>query len=171
MENLRSHPSRNTRPVVTQTQNNTTLWIGHLSSDPTDHFAGQTFQCPSEGVLDNIQVFSSAVQNPGEMLLTLHEFDPATKTWGPSLANSSLELRRGDDSRWVRFELQPVFLRRDITYGFQLHASDAFIGLGEAATVTQYPFTFGQEWKGDSQDREGHYFRYFSLAFKVELCA
>jgi hypothetical protein len=174
METMKhNNPGRNisTRPLVTQTQNNTTLWIGHLRSDPTDHFAGQTFECPSGGFLNNIQVYSSAVQNPGEMLLTLHEFDPTTKTWGPAMANSSLTLERGDDSRWVRFELQPVELRRNTTYGFRLHTNDGMIGLGEAATVNKHPFTFGHEWKGDSKNEKGQFFTYFSLAFKVELCA
>ncbi|MEI9807647.1 MAG: hypothetical protein WDO16_07060 [Bacteroidota bacterium] len=46
------------RPVLSQAQNNTTLWIGHLKTDPTDHFAGQTFRCPDAGQLDNIQLYS-----------------------------------------------------------------------------------------------------------------
>ena len=162
-----SHP----RPVLTQTENNTTLWIGHLQSDPTDHFAGQTFKCPAEGLLNNIQVYSSAVQNPGELLMTLHEFDSTTKTWGPAIADSTLTLHKGDDARWVRFELQPVPLRKDITYGFRLQTKNAMIAIGEAASGTKRPFTFGHEWNGDSENLIGHFFTYFSLAFKVELCA
>lgn len=73
------------RPVLTQPQTNTTLWIGHLQTELTDHFGGQTFRCPSEGILDNIQLYSSAVQYPGEISLTLHEFDNNTKSWGPAL--------------------------------------------------------------------------------------
>ena len=86
MESLK--PNSRRRPVITQDQNNTTLWIGHLLNDPTDHFAGQTFTCPSEGTLDNIQVYSAAVQSPGDVELTLHEFDPAAKTWGNSIGHS-----------------------------------------------------------------------------------
>jgi hypothetical protein len=164
------HASR-PRPVLTQTQNNTTLWIGHLQTDPTDHFAGQTFKCPSEGLLNNIQVYSSAVQLPGEMSLTLHEFDTNTKTWGPSVGNSTLLLERGDDAKWIRFELQPVPLRKDVTYGFRLQTNNALIGIGEAASGTKEPFTFGHEWSGDSKNMKGHFFTYFSLAFKIELCA
>ena len=69
-----SHP----HPVLSQAQNNTTLWIGHLQTDPTDHFAGQTFNCPAEGQLDNIQLYSAAVQHGGDVVLTLHEFDTGT---------------------------------------------------------------------------------------------
>jgi len=159
------------RPVITQTQNNTTLWIGHLLSDPNDHFGGQTFKCPAEGTLDNIQVYSSAVQNPGEVMLTLHEFDPVSKTWGPAIGNSALSLQRGDDARWIRFALPSVYLHRDTTYGFRLEAHDALVALGEAASGTNQPFTFGHEWNGDSRNEKGHYFTYFSLAFKVEMCA
>jgi hypothetical protein len=159
------------RPLLTQTQNNTTLWIGHLQTDPTDHFAGQTFKSPSDGLLDNIQVYSSAVQQPGEISLTLHEFDNKTKTWGSSIGSSAMELQRGDDAKWIRFKLQPVTLHRDAVYGFRLQTSNALIGIGEAATGTKHPFTFGHEWSGDSKNMQGHFFTYFSLAFKVELCA
>jgi hypothetical protein len=162
-----SHP----RPVLTQAKNNTTLWIGHLHSDPTDHFAGQTFRCPSDGMLDNIQVYSSAVHLPGEMSLTLHEFDNETKQWGPSIGNSTLKLERGDDAKWIRFALHPVNLKKDATYGFRLNANNALVALGEAASDTSNPFTFGHEWNADSSDKEGHFYTYFSLAFKVELCA
>jgi hypothetical protein len=75
--------SNRSRPLITQIQNNTTLWIGHLQTDPTDHFAGQTFRCPLSGDLDNIQIFSSAVQNPGQLTLSVHLFDPENRCWGP----------------------------------------------------------------------------------------
>jgi hypothetical protein len=159
------------QPVLTQTQNNTTLWIGHLLDDPNDHFAGQTFKCPSDGLLDNIQIYSSAVQKPGEMSLTLHEFDNRTKTWGSSIGNSTIGLQRGDDAKWIRFELQPVPLRKDSVYGFRLQTSNALIGIGEAATGTKDPFTFGHEWSGDSKNMQGHFYTYFSLAFKIVLRA
>src|SRR5688572_17139200 len=149
-----SHP----RPVITQAENNTTLWIGHLQSDPTDHFAGQTFTCPSAGKLDNIQVYSSAVQIPGDVTMTLHEFDPRNKTWGPSIGTSTQSIQKGDDAKWIRFGLPPVPIYKDGTYGFRLKAAQGLIGIGEAATGTQKPFTFGHEWNGDSQDHKGHYF-------------
>jgi hypothetical protein len=162
-----SHP----RPFLTQAENNTTLWIGHLQTDPTDHFAGQTFKCPVEGKLDNIQVFASSIHLPGEISLTLHEFDTTTKTWGAAIGQSSLLLQKGDDARWIRFAPEPVLLRKDISYGFRLQTSNALIGIGEAASGTRHPFTFGHEWNGDSKDVEGRFFTYFSLAFKIELCA
>lgn len=165
--NLANRP----RPVLTQAENNTTLWIGHLQADPTDHFAGQTFKCPSEGLLNNIQVYSAAVSQPGELALTLHEFDPESKTWGPSMGNSTLTLDHNDESRWIRFELQPVALKKDATYGFRLYTSNAMVGIGEAASGNQSPFPYGYEWSADSIDQKGHFFSYFSLAFKVEMCA
>ena len=169
METLKK--SSHTRPVITQAQNNTTLWIGHLETDPTDHFAGQTFNCPAEGKLDNIQLYSSTVQHGGEIELTLHEFDPKTKHWGPSIGSSSVTIQLGDNAKWIRFELPAVQLRKDVTYGFRVHAKKAMVALGEAATGTKQPFTFGHEWSGDSTNERGHYYSYFSLAFKVELCA
>ena len=158
------------RPLISQDQHNTTLWIGHLRSDPMDHFAGQTFTCPSAGMLDNIQVYSSEVHYPGKVELSLHEFDQAGRSWGPALANSTLDVERNDHEKWIRFKLPSVELRPGTTYGFRLNTPDAMIGLGEAATGMQNPFK-GQEWNADSSNKSGHYFSYFSLSFRVELLA
>jgi hypothetical protein len=162
-----SHPN----PVLTQAKTNSTLWVGHLQSDPNDHFAGQTFNCPSEGNMDNIQLYSSAVHNGGEVLLTLHEFDTRSKNWGPPIGSSRLEVQKNDHAKWLRFELPPVQLHKGISYGFRVQTNNALVGLGEAATGNHNPFTFGHEWSGDSRNQQGHYYSYFSLAFKVELCA
>ena len=163
--------SSHAQPVITQAENNTTLWIGHLHTDPMDHFAGQTFKCPSGGLLNNIQLYSAAVHHPGDLQLTLHVFDSETKSWGQAIGNSTLSIEKNDNAKWIRFELQPVELKKDVTYGFRLHSNDALIGIGQAASGARKPFTFGHEWSGDSKNQQGHYFTYFSLAFKVELCA
>jgi hypothetical protein len=160
-----------TRPLLTQTKNNTTLWIGHLRTDPTDHFAGQTFLCTADGKLDNIQVFADAVQLPGEMTLDLHEFNAQTKNWGSSLCSAKINVDKNDQSKWIRFDLPGIYLKDGNSYGFRLHASNALVAIGEAASHSKSPFGFGQEWKGDSADRKGHFYTYFSLMFKVELCA
>jgi hypothetical protein len=157
-------------PVLSQAQNNTTQWIGHLQTESTDRYAGQTFTCPSEGILDNIQLYASAVQNAGEVVLTVHEFDNNSKNWGPALGSSTLEVQKKDNSKWISFGLPPVQLRNGTTYGFRLQTNNAMIGFGEAATGTKQPFTFGHEWNGDSKNQKGNYYSYFSLAFKVELC-
>jgi hypothetical protein len=158
-------------PVLSQTQNNTTLWIGRLDTDPNDHFAGQTFKCPADGLVNNIQVYSSTVHQPGDMALTLHEFDAGPRIWGPSIGEASMFLQKGDDARWVRFYLQPVSLNKDGMYGFRLQSDNALIGIGEAASHARLPFTFGHEWNADSKNEKGHYYSYFSLAFKIEMCA
>lgn len=166
-----SHQSPGANPVLTQTENNTTLWIGHLQSDTTDHFAGQTFACPADGLLNNIQVYSSAVSVPCDLTLTVHEFDENTRTWGQSIGESVLTLEKNDHGRWLRFALQPVTLRKDANYGFRLHSNNAMIGLGEAAHHSKKPFSFGHAWNGTSKNIRGYFFDFFSLAFKVELCA
>ncbi|MBC7875007.1 MAG: hypothetical protein H7Y01_13475 [Ferruginibacter sp.] len=172
MQKTNSDNYRNSsHPVLSQTKNNTTLWIGHLSTDPNDHFAGQTFTCPADGLVNNIQVYSSTVNRPGDVALTLHEFDPISRSWGPAIGDATLFLQKGDDARWVRFYLQPVSLKKEVTYGFRLQTSNALVGIGEAANPSQQPFTFGHEWNGNSTNEKGYYLSYFSLAFKVELCA
>lgn len=159
------------KPVLTQTKNNTTLWIGHLKSDPNDHLAGQTFLCPSDGLLHNIQVYSSMVNEPGEVTLSLHEFEPVSNTWGSAIGQSSLSLQKEDEAQWLRFTLEPVQLQKGATYAFKLQASNAFVGLGEAVSDAKKPFSFGQAWNADTKNLKGHFMRYFSMAFKVELCA
>jgi hypothetical protein len=162
---------QSSHPILSQTKNNTTLWIGHLKTDPNDHYAGQTFTCPADGLVDNIQVYSASVHLPGDVALSLHEFDVDTKTWGPAIGNTTIFLEKGDDARWINFNLPPVSLKKEATYGFRLHTDNGLIGLGEAASHSKQPFTFGQAWKGDSTNEKGHFYRYFSLAFKVDLCA
>jgi hypothetical protein len=76
-----------------------------------------------------------------------------------------------DVSKWVRFELEPVALQKDSTYGFRLQTNDAYIGIGEAASKAHTPFLFGCAWNSNTQHEKGRFFQYFSLAFKVELCA
>ena len=163
--------SSHSRPVISQAQNNTTLWIGHLRPHTHDHLAGQTFICPSEGLVNNIQVFASAVTQPGEVALTLHEFDSSSRSWGNAIGNSIRQVDRNDDTHWIRFELDPIELKKDATYGFRLQTNDGIIGIGEAATGNRHPFTFGHAWNGHSTSDKGDFFSYFSLALKVELCA
>lgn len=165
---MKTTPSR---PVLSQTENNTTLWIGHLAHDTNDRLAGQTFSCPAEGRLNNIQVFSAAVTQPGEVELTLHLFDPVTHEWGEPIGKSSLTIDRNDESRWLRFELDPVSLEKNAHYAFRLQTEKGIIGFGEAASHAHKPFTFGQEWSRDALNSGERFFSYFSLAFKVELCA
>lgn len=162
---------RSSRPILSQTENNTTLWIGHLTNDANDRLAGQTFSCPSDGILNNIQVYSSAVTQPGEVLLTLHEFDPASKTWGPAVSQGTLAIERNDVSRWLRFELEPMQLQKNSHYGFRLQTEHGIIGIGEAISHAHKPFPFGQAWSSDTGRKGERFFSYFSLAFKVELCA
>lgn len=169
METQRNN--RHLRPVLSQIQNNATLWVGHFQAELNDHLAGQTFTCPGEGVLDNIQVYATAVHQPGDVALTLHEFDPANQSWGPAIRQSHKAIHLGDDASWLRFEVDPLDLEQDKTYGFRIQTNDAFIGLGEAASKSQQPFTFGCAWNSDTINKIGNFFRYFSLTFKVEMCA
>ncbi len=159
------------KPLISQAERNTNLWIGHLQNDPQDHLAGQTFTCPTSGLINNIQVYTAAVHSPGSLELTLHEFDSDSRKWGAVICQSAIELERNDEKRWIRFELPAVPLQGGMSYGFQLSAPNAMVALGEAATGTHHPFTFGHEWNGNSPQHTGVFYSYFSLAFKVEMCA
>lgn len=162
--------SRSSRPLLSQTFNNTTLWVGHLKQDPNDHLAGQTFACTADGLLNNIQVYSSAVTQEGELELSLHEFDPHTKAWGPAIAGSRVNVEKKDAAQWVSFPLDHLPLIKGKEYAFRLKTDNGFIGIGEAASNAHHPFPFGQAWSSEATG-PGRFYKYFSLAFKVELCA
>ena len=158
-------------PALEQLHRNTCRWIGHINSGPADHFAGQTFQCPEDGSLKKIQVYSIAVWHPGKMILTLHEFDKQRKNWGNVLSSAEIRVNENDAENWLQFPLQAVQLHKDNTYGFTLKSPDTLVAIGEAAWPSKYPFEYGIEWSINNIENKDHYYRYFSLAFKVELRA
>jgi hypothetical protein len=169
METL--YNSSKPQTILTQTENNTTLWIGHLQNDPNDHFGGQTFSCPAEGILDNIQLYADAVSYPGEVNLSFHELNKNGQSWGPSIARSTLYVGQSDSQNWIRFTMPSIPLKKTALYGFRLQTDKAMVGLGEAAHDTNHPFSFGREWNGSSANELGDFYSYFSLAFKVEMRA
>src|SRR6218665_1797831 len=132
--------SASSRPVLSQAKNNTTLWIGHLKTDPVDHMGGQTFTCPEEGMVDNIQLYAASVQYPGDIHLSLHEFDKESKIWGPVIAESNLLVQKTDQQQWIRFNLPALQLKKTGSYAFRVQTDNAMIGLGEAVCGNQCPF-------------------------------
>jgi hypothetical protein len=157
-------------PALEQLHRNTCLWIGRMNSGP-DHLAGQTFNCPEDGSLNKIEVYSVAVSHPGKIVLTLHKFDKQTRTWGEVLSTSEITVDERDQESWMQFPLQAVLVRKDNTYGFRINSPDTLIALGEAAWPNKYPFEYGIEWNANNIENRDHYYRYFSLAFKVEVRA
>lgn len=159
------------KPVLTQTASNTTLWVGHSQTDPADHYGGQTFVCPDQGQLDNIQLLATAVPVAGELLLTLHAFDAELRSWGPVLAQVSRVVDADDRNNWLSFSMPSIALEKGYCYGFRIQARKGLVALAEAACDNKHPFSFGQEWSADSLNQQGHYYSFFSLAFKVEMRA
>ncbi len=157
--------------VIEQVTNNTTSWIGHYS-DNNDVLCGQTFIAPAEGDLGAIEVFSSVVAKPGNVVMTLHNFDPQQKSWGPAIGSTSVELNKSFMNKWVPFFIPGMHLTKGNTYGFKLESSNAYLGVGEAAGVSSHPpYQNGQEWKFTDKNKAGKAYTYFSLAFKVGLRA
>jgi hypothetical protein len=159
------------RSILSQTKNNTTTWIGHLQNETLDHLSGQTFQCPDDGILNNIQVYASMIQRPGEVHLTLYEFDEKRKAWSYAIAGSSVSISMTDEGHWLTFSLPHSLLQKGKTYGFRLQSNNAMLGIGEWARGNHEPCSFGQEWNADSNNKEGVFFTWFSLAFKIEMVA
>src|SRR6187549_958181 len=94
-----------TRAIIEQVNHDATIWIGHSRSDNKEFLCGQTFVAPSEGELEGIEVFSSMVTNPGNMVMTLHNFDPEKRTWGPSLGSASVDLNNTNIEKWIKFHI------------------------------------------------------------------
>lgn len=163
-------PSQPSRPLVSQTNSEATLWVGHVQNDPNDHLAGQTFRSPDGGTIDTIQVLTSAITQGGELELTLFEFDESGHRWGNPLGSRRLTLEKKDSGKWISFSMDPVQLEKGTSYGFRLHTDNGLIGLGEAVSHAHRPFPFGEAWSSHMAGA-GHFYRYFSLAFKVELRA
>lgn len=158
--------------IVEQSTNNTTSWIGTYPGLSNNIAKGQTFIAPSEADVETIEVFSSMVTDPGEVLLTLHNFDPENKSWGPTIGSSSIGIKKSDAGKWLSFSLPRLHLAKGKTYGFKIQSTDSFIGIGEAAgSHQQPPYSSGQEWKFSGSNNQGDSFSYFSLAFKVGIRA
>ncbi len=161
-----------TRSSVEQITNNTTGWIGHHPRDNKDISRGQTFVASVEGDVETIQVYSNLVSQPGNVMMTVHNFDPQQNSWGPALGSVSVPFAKTDSGKWMTFNLPSLHLNKGKSYGFRLESHDSFIGVGEAAgSAKQPPFSTGQEWQFTNNNKSGDAYSYFSLAFKVGLRA
>lgn len=163
-----------TKSVVEQTANNTTSWIGHETNYNKDIIGGQTFTSPSEIDLEAIEVLTSVVAHPGNVLMTLHSFDAQLESWGPILGSVSVGFNQTDNGKWKSFNIAGLHLNKGQSYGFRLETLDsgAYIGVAEAAVCSQSPLAnTGREWQFTNNDAKGHSFSYFSLAFKVDAKA
>ena len=161
-----------THLAVQQSNHNATSFLGHRMGDHRETAMGQTFVASSDGVLENIEVFSSIVANPGQVIMTLHAFDPQSQSWGPALGSAAVAFSKSDNDKWVAFQIPGLRLTKGLSYGFRLQSHDSYVGVGEAAgSAGNPPYSFGKEWKFNAKDEKGDAFAYFSLAFKVGLKA
>jgi len=149
-----------------------TGWVGQLPGHTERIIRGQTFQSNEEGDLEQIEVFPMSISDTGKVIMTLHAFDPNTRSWGPVLSSSTVELTSSDCGRWISFRMPELHLEKGKYYGFKLSSRGACIGIGEAAGhEKQPPFNPGQEWEFSSDHDAGDCFSYFSLAYKVAIRA
>ncbi len=155
-----------------QVTNNTTGWIGHKPGQTDNVIKGQTFVATSEGELHLIEIFSSLVKEPGEVVLTLHDFDSAQNNWGATLGTASVNFTKSDNGKWMAFNIHGPHLNKGKSYGFLLESKNSCIGVGEAAGSHKHPpLNLGQEWEFVNGSKKGDAFTYFSLAFKVAISA
>ena len=161
-----------TKPAIQQPASNATTWIGNHKYDNKHTITGQTFTAPYDGDLESIEVFVSMVTTPGNVIMTLHSFDPESRSWGPVLGTATLPFSRDDNGKWKSFPLPGLRLNKGKTFGFRLDSPTCYIGVGESVGSILSPLMInGQEWKFTNTDQKGQSFSYFSLAFKVAVRA
>jgi hypothetical protein len=154
--------------MVEQVTNNTTGWIGHHPKENNDIVRGQTFTASTEADVNAIEVYSNIVSQPGNLMMTIHSFDPQHNSWGPTLGSASVDMKKTDSNKWIAFKIPSVHLDKGKSYGFRLESHDSYIGIGEAAGSAKHPpFAAGQEWQFTTNNKRGDAYTYFSLAFKV----
>lgn len=156
------------RSMVEQVTNNTTGWIGHHPRENKEIVKGQTFIAASEGEVNAIEVYSNIVTQPGNVMMTIHNFDPQQNTWGPALESANVDVKTTDSGKWIAFNIPSLHLDKGKSYGFRLESHDSYMGVGEAAgSAKNPPFNTGKEWQFTSNNKTGDAYAYFSLAFKV----
>ncbi|MFT3981134.1 MAG: hypothetical protein QM687_11735 [Ferruginibacter sp.] len=160
------------RSTVEQTNHNATSWIGHRHFDNKDVIAGQTFIAPSEADIEAIEVFPTVVTKPGKLQMTVYDFDEQKNQWGASLGTAIIDINRESNGKWVPFNLKGLHLNKGKSYGFKIESNDTYIGVGEAAgSAKQPPYDNGREWRFENNQPVPNSYRYFSLAFKIDVKA
>jgi hypothetical protein len=157
--------------LLPTSDSNSSSWVGHILTGGNDQYrlAGQTFRCPKDGWLNRIEIYTSAIQTPGLLELTLHAFDESRHRWEKQLASSSLFLPGNPADPWLSLELGPIRLSRDRYYGFRLQSRDALVAIGEKARTARQPVVDGQEWMASTENSEGNFFSYFNLVFRLGI--
>ncbi len=154
--------------IVEQITNNSTGWIGHHPNEDNDISRGQTFVASKDADVNSIEIYSNIVTQPGNVMMTIHSFDPQKDSWGPALETSSVDIKKTDTGKWIAFQIPTLHMDKGKSYGFLLESQDTYIGIGEAAgSAENPPFISGQEWQFTDKNQTRHSYSYFSLAFKV----
>ncbi len=163
--------SRSSYPAVEQLTNNATSWLGRRKADNKEIMMGQTFLAPAEGVLESIEVYSSIVANPGNVLMSVHRFDTEQQSWGPALGSAQVSVNQSFNNKWIAFQIPGLAISKGLTYGFLLESHDSYVGVGEAAgSAKNPPYASGKEWIFIDRNKS-HAYSYFNLAFKVGMRA
>ena len=165
------HPANSSRTLVSQLENNSTQWLGSLPLSKISFKVGQTFVTPSSALVDSVQICADAIQSNGLIELSFHEFNEASHTWGAELGKSSLQVARKAGDSWLNFDLGSIRLEKNKTYGFMLTSNDALVAISEVAWGHKDSKPSGEEWSIRSNEKEEHFFNYFSLVYKIGICA
>lgn len=164
--------SNHLHSVVEQADHNITGWMGHHPGKQQNICLGQTFKSASDANVSEIEIYADAVMYPGTIQLTLHQYDPETKIWGPELLKTSTKVTSEDTGEWLRFNFDNLHIQKGFSYGLKLASDDSYLGLGEVAgSAKNPPMIFGQEWLFSVSGETINVFNYFSLSFKVREAA
>ncbi len=160
-----------TKTLVSQLENNSSQWLGSLPLSQISFKVGQTFVTPASAMVDSVQICADAIQSNGVVELSFHEFNESAHSWGAELGKSSLQVARKAGDSWLKFDLGNISLEKHKTYGFILTSNDALIAISEVAWGQKDSKPTGEEWSIRSNEKEEHFFNYFSLVYRIGICA
>jgi hypothetical protein len=165
------HPVPSSKTLVSQLENNSSQWLGSLPLSQISFKVGQTFVTPASAMVDSVQICADAIQSNGVVELSFHEFNESAHSWGAELGKSSLQVARKAGDSWLKFDLGNIRLEKNKTYGFILTSNDALIAISEVAWGHKDSKPIGEEWSIRSNEKEEHFFNYFSLVYRIGICA
>jgi hypothetical protein len=163
------YPAAGSSTLVSQLEKNSTQWLGNLPVSNLSFKVGQTFVTPATTKVDTIHICAEDIQCNGKIDLCFHEFDEISHRWGSELGKASIQVAKKYGDTWLRFDLESIRLEKNKTYGFILTSNDALVAISEVAWSHKDDKPVGEEWSLRSNERQDHFFNYFSLVYRVGL--
>ena len=160
-----SFESNNARQVnfaLSEEDHNMICWLGQ-------QMAGQVFQAQGNGFIKSVSVLPEVIGHDGELVMTLHRFNPETKIWEAVLAQAAKQITTGMADQWQQFSFDTIQVAAGQWYGFKLQYTGGQLALAEGARKNNG--NKSMEWTALNAQEKGVFHSDFHLAYKVALAA